>query len=361
MVFNALFNQQQQSQGESPYARLLEDPKFALGYGLLTSRENPLGAAVQVMGQGETAKQARKQNEIQNMLLQAKLQKSMGNGSAFAGTSMDAQAANLAYQDALNQGMDDFSARKYAADKIRTSRMDLRINPQTGTLDSIPRSPIFGNTATPIQPNTQPPQQPDYTPSSWDEIYSEPVADMNNGTGKKLGESLAKTSGLLQQGQMALRGITAPIDQLIKETTGYNSNMSGAVGGEGLAGADKAINLFIEGAVADMMVGRSVDEQKRKRDLYSPKSPSQEGALEKLTTIVDDLQSQTDAVQRQIDATTNINDKTKLRVKQLIPLQKRLNEGRGAMQYLQQAIGGGGQPQNNASPIPSGGRFLGFE
>jgi hypothetical protein len=239
--------------------------------------------------------------------------------------------------------------------------MDLRINPQTGTLDSIPRSPIFGNTATPIQPNTQPPQQPDYTPSSWDEIYSEPVADMNNGTGKKLGESLAKTSGLLQQGQMALRGITAPIDQLIKETTGYNSNMSGAVGGEGLAGADKAINLFIEGAVADMMVGRSVDEQKRKRDLYSPKSPSQEGALEKLTTIVDDLQSQTDAVQRQIDATTNINDKTKLRVKQLIPLQKRLNEGRGAMQYLQQAIGGGGQPQNNASPIPSGGRFLGFE
>jgi hypothetical protein len=59
MVFDALFNQQQSSQSESPYSRLLEDPKFALGYGLLTSRENPLGAALPILQQGEKARLAR--------------------------------------------------------------------------------------------------------------------------------------------------------------------------------------------------------------------------------------------------------------------------------------------------------------
>lgn len=279
----------------------------------------------------------------------------------FAGTSMDAQVANLAYQEALQQGLDDFSARKYAADKIRTSQMDLRLNPQTGALESIPRSPIFGNAALPLQtqpPTTQPPaQKPDYTPSSWEEIYSEPVVDMNDDAGRKLGESLAKTSGLLQQAQMAARAVTSPIDQLIKEATGYNSNISNAIGGEGLAGADKAINLFIEGAVADMMVGRSVDEQKRKRDLYSPKSFSKEGALGSLITIVDDLKSQTDLVQKQINSTTNINEKTKLTVERLIPLQKRLNEGVGAIQVLQQSMSGGqsqAAPQTETFNLPQG-------
>jgi hypothetical protein len=78
MIFDGLFKQeQQQSQGESPYSRMLEDPKFALGYGLLTSRENPLGAAVQVMGQGETARQGREDNKLKNMLMQAQLAKAL--------------------------------------------------------------------------------------------------------------------------------------------------------------------------------------------------------------------------------------------------------------------------------------------
>ena len=74
MVFDQLFRQQQpamqsQGQGQSPYSRLLDDPRFAIGYGLLTSRENPLGAAMQMMGQGEQNRMAQEDRELKRQRL----------------------------------------------------------------------------------------------------------------------------------------------------------------------------------------------------------------------------------------------------------------------------------------------------
>ena len=56
------------------FSQLFEDPMAAIGYGLLTSGQNPVGAAMGVMQQAEQNKQARDQAEFQKLMMQYKMQ-----------------------------------------------------------------------------------------------------------------------------------------------------------------------------------------------------------------------------------------------------------------------------------------------
>ena len=62
-----------------PYEDLFANPKAALGYGLLTSRENPLGAAAQLMQQSSAAKTKREQDQ---QLLDIRLRQADSFGAA---------------------------------------------------------------------------------------------------------------------------------------------------------------------------------------------------------------------------------------------------------------------------------------
>ena len=56
------------------FSQLFEDPMAAIGYGLLTSGQNPVGAAMGVMQQAESNKAAREQQEFQKLMMQYKMQ-----------------------------------------------------------------------------------------------------------------------------------------------------------------------------------------------------------------------------------------------------------------------------------------------
>lgn len=110
MVFDGLFNQNQQpamqsqGQAQSPYARMLEDPRFAIGYGLLTSRENPLGAAMQMMGQGEQARASREDRNMQQSILRMKMEAMQQEDKTPLQKKAEfyAQTLNIPIQDALD-------------------------------------------------------------------------------------------------------------------------------------------------------------------------------------------------------------------------------------------------------------------
>lgn len=55
------------------FEALFSDPMAALGYGLLTSRENPMGAAFGLLAQGEQMKQQRADSELRNKMLERQM------------------------------------------------------------------------------------------------------------------------------------------------------------------------------------------------------------------------------------------------------------------------------------------------
>lgn len=59
------------------FSQLFEDPIAAIGYGLLTSGQNPVGAAMGVMQQAEQNKAAREQAEFQKLMMQYKMEQAM--------------------------------------------------------------------------------------------------------------------------------------------------------------------------------------------------------------------------------------------------------------------------------------------
>jgi hypothetical protein len=315
-----------------------------------------------------------------------------GGGGAFAGTSMDAQTANLAYQEGLNQGLDDFSARKYAIDKIASSKIDLRLNPQTGTLESIARQPIFGggmaspSVAPSIEPSsggvTKPSKNTNYAPARGNDVYAQypnmSPADVDfaldsginpnelywqqeevpidnqpmqpTAPQSPLGEALLKTSGLKQTAQTYGRSITAPIDQLIQETTGYNANLSGKIGGDGLKRANQFVQQFTERAVRPMMKTKAFGEKQDLIKKYNPASSSIDGAIESLGAIVDTLQIEKQNLEKQMELTENLVEREKIKSTNYIEVLNLLEEGKTALQLMQ---GGGASTQQ-----PTGGQKI---
>lgn len=57
------------------FSQLFEDPMAAIGYGLLTSGQNPVGAAMGVMQQAEQSKRQREQDNLRKLMIQYKMQK----------------------------------------------------------------------------------------------------------------------------------------------------------------------------------------------------------------------------------------------------------------------------------------------
>ena len=57
----------------SGYDDLLSDPIAALGYGLLTSRQNPLGSAFDVLQKGSQQKRQREQEDLKNRMLREEM------------------------------------------------------------------------------------------------------------------------------------------------------------------------------------------------------------------------------------------------------------------------------------------------
>lgn len=117
MDLSALFGNQQQTQmqSQSPYSRLMEDPLFAIGYGLLTSRENPIGEATKIMSMGEQSRQSRlemEQKQAQQQRLQEQMQMILGGGSNAANPDSLAQAGVLLGNPQLMQYATMLDSRK---------------------------------------------------------------------------------------------------------------------------------------------------------------------------------------------------------------------------------------------------------
>ena len=87
--------------------------------------------------------------EQQLGLKQRKLERDLqGGGLPFAGNSWDAQVANMVYQQELQSGADDVTARQRAADRVMSSKQTptMITNPETGRQEiiNIPRAGVFG-------------------------------------------------------------------------------------------------------------------------------------------------------------------------------------------------------------------------
>lgn len=63
--------------GSSMYSNLTSNPLIALGYGLLTSRTNPIDAAGEVLAKGDALKRQAQQDKITQLLTAAKIQKAL--------------------------------------------------------------------------------------------------------------------------------------------------------------------------------------------------------------------------------------------------------------------------------------------
>jgi hypothetical protein len=84
---------------------------------------------------------------IEAMYKQGRLQQLAGSGLAdapFQGKSMDAQLGNEYYRFLKSKGVDDVTARQTAFDKVMSSKVDYRVDPNTGQTISVPRRGIFG-------------------------------------------------------------------------------------------------------------------------------------------------------------------------------------------------------------------------
>lgn len=254
----------------------------------------------------------------------------------FSGTSMDAQAANLAYLEGLNQGLDDFSARKYAVDKIRTSRSDLRINPETGMLDSVPRQPIFGG-AKPIYKtsDTGGDEQSDFIdePMAIDDTMLIPAQRAEKHMGKDLGDALYDSSGIVPVLQRNARAVAQPIDELMARL-GFNTDIAGKVGGDGLEGAAVTKYGWLDDTLRSMMSTRAQGELKQLEKKYNIDSLSPEGAKEKTKAILGVLKNDVTKLQSQIENTVNAQQRNKLIAEKLTPLQYVIAQGEGALRQM---------------------------
>lgn len=333
--------EQEQLQKEEALARQNEAKRASLAQMIMENGDNlterdALNIAAQGFPElGKLAANIVVGREERNLEKEKLSMESMGSSDVlpFTGKSMDAQIANLAYQDAINQGMDDFSARKQAADKVRTTRPDFRTNPETGMLEIVPRAPIFGNGTVPSSGGGgNYSDEPLPIDDSMLGVIGDDKTTQEDKTGKELGDAIYDSSGVVPMAQRNIRSLTLPIDEVL------GTSISDFVGGEGLEGARVIKQGWLDDTLRGMMSTRSQGELKRLEEVYSVDSLSKEGAIEKTKAIVGVLKDDVLRLQKEIESTVNIPQRNKLISERLTPLQYALEKGEGALQQMQPRI-----------------------
>jgi hypothetical protein len=278
------------------------------------------------------------------------------NRRAFEGKGALIEGMNLAYQDFVSEGYDDFAAKKKAYDLVNTNQVVRGTDPLTGLPYEITRKSIFGNSI----PERQDYVLPSLPPMSWktqsdnlpnddkaladslgipvEDLYWQPENEPQPITDdmirrqqpeSELGDALLRASGVKEAAQLGARAITAPIDQLI------GTNFTNKIGGEGLAEASVLIDGYNERVKRSISSTKAFKELEQLDKKFSIDSLSQEGAKERLRGTLAILKREKKAMDGQLQNTQNVVQRQQIMSSpKYNELSQLIEEGENALRFI---------------------------